>query len=58
VSTADVYGELLDPAHRLQDQIGELDADTRAFLVACAEAAAARWGEPDSEDIGEPGRGV
>ncbi|MGZ4619961.1 MAG: glycoside hydrolase family 15 protein [Frankiaceae bacterium] len=43
----DVYGELLDAAHRLYEQIGELDADTRAFLVACADAAAERWREAD-----------
>ena len=43
----DVYGELLDAAHRLHEQIGELDEDTRAFLVACADAATVRWQEPD-----------
>jgi alpha,alpha-trehalase len=43
----DVYGELLDAAHRLADQIDEMDDDMRAFLVALADAAAARWREPD-----------
>jgi GH15 family glucan-1,4-alpha-glucosidase len=53
----DVYGELLDAAHRLRDELGGLDADTRAFLVGCADAAAARWREADQgiwEVRGEP----
>ncbi len=44
---ADVYGELLGAAWRLSDQIGDIDAHTRAFLVACADAAAVRWRETD-----------
>src|SRR5215470_13289709 len=43
----DVYGELLGAAHRLADQIGEMDADMRAFLVALADTAAVRWREKD-----------
>jgi alpha,alpha-trehalase len=43
----DVYGELLGAAHRLADQIGSLDDQTRAFLVACADTAAERWREKD-----------
>ena len=43
----DVYGELLGAAHRLADQIGTLDEQTRAFLVACADTAAQRWREKD-----------
>ncbi|HSE71730.1 MAG TPA: glycoside hydrolase family 15 protein [Nocardioidaceae bacterium] len=43
----DVYGELLGAAHRLADQIRDLDQDTRAFLVALADAATVRWREPD-----------
>lgn len=43
----DVYGELLDAAHRLREQIDDIDDDTRAFLVACADAAAVRWREKD-----------
>jgi alpha,alpha-trehalase len=39
----DVYGELLDAAHRLQDQLSGLDEVTRNFLVEVADAAAARW---------------
>ncbi|MGH8893009.1 MAG: glycoside hydrolase family 15 protein [Actinomycetes bacterium] len=43
----DVYGELLGAAHRLADQLSTLDADTKRFLVACAETAAAHWVEKD-----------
>jgi alpha,alpha-trehalase len=43
----DVYGELLDAAARLVDQLGGLDADTRRFLVTCADTAAQRWREKD-----------
>ena len=43
----DVYGELLGAAHRLADQIGTLDEQTRDFLVACADTAAERWREKD-----------
>ena len=55
----DVYGELLAAVHRLQDELGELDAPTREFLIDVAEAAAARWTEPDHgiwEMRGEPQR--
>jgi alpha,alpha-trehalase len=53
----DVYGELLDAAHRLQDQLGGLDEVTRHFLVEVADAAAARWQGHDQgiwEVRGEP----
>jgi alpha,alpha-trehalase len=53
----DVYGELLGAAHRLTDQISEMDDDMRAFLVALADAAAERWREKDQgiwEVRGEP----
>ena len=53
----DVYGELLDAAHRLPDQLERLGADTRRFLADLADAAAARWREPDQgiwEIRGEP----
>ncbi|HSK25948.1 MAG TPA: glycoside hydrolase family 15 protein [Jiangellales bacterium] len=43
----DVYGELLGAAHRLAGQLSGIDADTRAFLVACADAAAEHWTEKD-----------
>jgi GH15 family glucan-1,4-alpha-glucosidase len=53
----DVYGELLDAAHTLRDQLGQLDDATRAFLIACADVAAQRWREADQgiwEVRGEP----
>ncbi|WP_239123888.1 glycoside hydrolase family 15 protein [Rhizocola hellebori] len=53
----DVYGELLGAAHRLADQITEVDDETLAFLTALAESAAQRWREPDQgiwEVRGEP----
>jgi alpha,alpha-trehalase len=43
----DVYGELLGAAHRLADQLDDLDADTRSFLAGLADTAAARWKETD-----------
>jgi len=43
----DVYGELLDAAHRLRPQLGELDDRTRQFLIDLADGAATRWLQPD-----------
>jgi alpha,alpha-trehalase len=43
----DVYGELLGAAARLVEQLGRIDAPTSRFLVAAADAAAARWKEQD-----------
>jgi GH15 family glucan-1,4-alpha-glucosidase len=43
----DVYGELLGAAHRLADQLGDIDDDTKRFLVACADTAARSWQEKD-----------
>jgi GH15 family glucan-1,4-alpha-glucosidase len=43
----DVYGELLGAAHRLSGQLSNLDDQTKAFLVACADTAAERWVEKD-----------
>jgi alpha,alpha-trehalase len=43
----DVYGELLAAAHLLADQLGDLDAPTRRFLVAAADSAAERWQDKD-----------
>jgi GH15 family glucan-1,4-alpha-glucosidase len=43
----DVYGSLLDAAYTLREQLGEMDDDTRMFLVAAVEAAASRWHEDD-----------
>jgi GH15 family glucan-1,4-alpha-glucosidase len=53
----DVYGELLGAAYRLTDHLQDLDSQTRAFLVALANAAAMRWKEKDQgiwEVRGEP----
>jgi GH15 family glucan-1,4-alpha-glucosidase len=53
----DVYGELLGAAHRLRDQISDLDEVTRNFLVEVADAAASRWQGRDQgiwEVRGEP----
>jgi alpha,alpha-trehalase len=53
----DVYGELLDAAYRLADQLTAIDEDTRRFLIACADTAAERWRDPDQgiwEVRGEP----
>jgi GH15 family glucan-1,4-alpha-glucosidase len=43
----DVFGELLDAACLLADQIAEIDDVTARFLVDVADAAATRWHEPD-----------
>jgi GH15 family glucan-1,4-alpha-glucosidase len=43
----DVYGEVLGAAHRLAEQLGSIDADTKRFLTACADTAATRWRERD-----------
>ena len=53
----DVYGELLDAAYRLAGSLAGIDDDTKRFLAACADAAAARWREKDQgiwEVRGEP----
>ncbi|MCD0448026.1 glycoside hydrolase family 15 protein [Actinocorallia sp. API 0066] len=53
----DVYGELLAAARRLADYLTDMDDATRAFLVACADAAAHHWRDPDQgiwEVRGEP----
>jgi len=53
----DVYGELLGAASRLASHLSDLDDDTKRFLVACADAAAAHWTEKDQgiwEVRGEP----
>ena len=53
----DVYGELLDAAFRLPDQLDQLTPASRAFLADLADAAAARWTAKDQgiwEMRGEP----
>ncbi len=44
----DVYGELLDAAYRLREQLGELEPATRTFLAGLADAAAAQWEQTDN----------
>jgi alpha,alpha-trehalase len=43
----DVYGELLAAAHRLRERLERLGPAGRRFLADAADAAAARWREPD-----------
>ena len=43
----DVYGELLNAAARLPDVLARTGEGTRRFLANLADAAAARWQEPD-----------
>ncbi|MBV8561301.1 MAG: glycoside hydrolase family 15 protein, partial [Acidimicrobiia bacterium] len=53
----DVYGELLDAALGLPDQLERLRPATKSFLADLADAAAARWMEKDQgiwEIRGEP----
>jgi len=53
----DVYGELLGSAHRLAEQLKDLDEDTARFLCACADTAATEWTQKDQgiwEVRGEP----
>jgi GH15 family glucan-1,4-alpha-glucosidase len=47
-SQLDVAGEILDAAHLLRHQLGELSGTTRSMLVRLADDAAARWREPDA----------
>jgi GH15 family glucan-1,4-alpha-glucosidase len=44
----DVPGEVLDAAHRLRDQLGDLDPAVCDLLVALADQAAASWEHPDA----------
>ncbi len=45
----DVYGEVLDAAYLLRDQLGEeFDPSTARLLRALADGAAGHWREPDS----------
>jgi GH15 family glucan-1,4-alpha-glucosidase len=53
----DVYGELLEAAHRLPEQLERLSPTTKRFLADLADTAAARWKEQDQgiwEVRGEP----
>ena len=44
----DVYGEFLDAAFQLREQLGEIEPATRTFLIAQADAAASQWEQPDN----------
>ncbi len=53
----DVYGELLDAAGQLSEHLERIDEATLRFFVALADAASARWRDPDQgiwEIRGEP----
>jgi alpha,alpha-trehalase len=53
----DVYGQMLAAAHRLSDQLGDIDPAIRSFLAAAADIAAVLWRQPDHgiwEVRGEP----
>jgi alpha,alpha-trehalase len=53
----DVYGELLDAAARLPEEVARLNPANRAFLADLGDAAAARWRDQDQgiwEIRGEP----
>jgi len=53
----DVYGELLDAAHRLPDQLQRLGPESRRLLADLADTAATRWRDQDQgiwEVRGEP----
>jgi GH15 family glucan-1,4-alpha-glucosidase len=53
----DVYGELLDAAYRLPEQIDRLGPAAKLFLTDLADTAASRWHEKDQgiwEIRGEP----
>ncbi|HEX8802575.1 MAG TPA: glycoside hydrolase family 15 protein [Acidimicrobiales bacterium] len=43
----DVYGELIDAAHRLPEQLDRLGSVARRFVADLADTAAARWEEED-----------
>ena len=44
----DVFGEVLDAAYLLRDQLDDLDPALQAMLVAVADRAADHWQEPDA----------
>ena len=53
----DVYGEMLNAAWRLVEELDDLDVVTQQFLSAAADTAATRWKEKDQgiwEIRGEP----
>ncbi|MDQ3716810.1 MAG: glycoside hydrolase family 15 protein [Actinomycetota bacterium] len=44
----DVFGEVLDAAHLLRDQLGQFEPPTQQLLVALANRAARTWEQPDA----------
>ncbi|MGE0026363.1 MAG: glycoside hydrolase family 15 protein [Thermoleophilia bacterium] len=44
----DVFGELMDAIHLYRERLGDLHPEIRRFAAALADAAAARWREPDA----------
>ena len=44
----DVLGEVLDAAHQLRDQLGDVDPAVSELLTALADRAAATWTDPDA----------
>jgi len=44
----DVLGEVLDAAHVLRNQLGDLDETVQELLVILADRAAEHWTEPDA----------
>ncbi len=44
----DVYGEVLESAWVLHDQLGELEPQSKSFLASLADRTADSWREPDA----------
>ncbi|MBA3305064.1 MAG: glycoside hydrolase family 15 protein [Thermoleophilaceae bacterium] len=44
----DVYGEVVDVAHLLREDLEEIDAQAPAFVAQLADRAAEEWDQPDS----------
>ncbi len=47
-SQLDVFGEVLDAAHLLRDQLGDLTQSVQQLLVTLANRAVSMWMEPDA----------
>ena len=52
----DVYGELLDAAARLPDQVARLEPATKEFLAGLADMAGTRWQGERPGHLGDPRR--
>jgi GH15 family glucan-1,4-alpha-glucosidase len=44
----DVLGEVLDAAHQLREQLGEMDERVQQLLIGLADRAADHWQQPDA----------